>query len=83
MIPVIAVAGIENVIFIAGFVADARCGLLNLIQLVDDRAPHFLRHRGFHSIANRIDLRPRIGDFVALVAPVERVNQARRVSISH
>jgi hypothetical protein len=36
-------ARIENVVVTVGFVADAKCGLLNLIQLVDDRAPHFLR----------------------------------------
>jgi hypothetical protein len=44
--------------------------LLRLIQLLDDVAPHFLRHHGFHSIEDLVDLKPHLGDLVALVALV-------------
>ena len=30
--------------------------LLNLVKPLDDRAPHFLRHRGFHSVEDLVSL---------------------------
>jgi hypothetical protein len=39
VIHLVVVARIENFLDIVGFVVDAKCGLLNLIQLFDDHAP--------------------------------------------
>ena len=56
VVDVVVVARIENVFVIVGLVVDAKCGLLGLIQLVDDRAPHFLRDRGFHRVEDLAQL---------------------------
>jgi hypothetical protein len=46
---------------------------LNLIQLLGDRAPHFLRHHGFRSIEDLVDLTPHLGDFVPCSHPAASV----------
>ena len=72
----------EKVVVIVGFVADARCDLLNLIQLVDDRAPYFLRDSGFYPVQGLVDLTPHLGDVVSLITLVEDGLQLLRSSQS-